>query len=190
MIRKEDTLLSKKVDLFKATQNIINTKGISHLTLDNIAKEANISKGGLLYHFPTKKALIEGGIKDVLKNYAIEMDKLHNEDHDDGGFLRSYAEVSLNNPQQLTSGLLAAVATDAELLQPIQDHYENWQEKITNDGLDPVIATIIRLTIDGIWFCELFGLAPLEKEFKEEVLEKLLDMTESNTMTTDENQSK
>lgn len=171
--------MSKKIDLFKATQEIINTKGISHLTLDNIAKEANISKGGLLYHFPNKKALIEGGIKDVLENYALEMNKRHQEDGTDGSFLRSYAEVSLNNPQQLTSGLLAAIATDPELLKPIQDHYDNWQEKITEDGLDPILATIIRLTIDGIWFCELFGLAPLEEKFKEELLDRLLSMTET-----------
>ncbi|QKY70229.1 TetR/AcrR family transcriptional regulator [Lentibacillus sp. CBA3610] len=171
--------MDKKMELFEAAQRIINTRGVSHLTLDNVAKEAGISKGGLLYHFPNKNALIEGGINGVLENYSEEMEKLDSKDTDIGHFLRSYAEVSLNNPQQLTSGLLAAIATDPELLKPIQDHYQNWQQKIEEDGLDPVTATIIRLTIDGLWFSDMFGLAPPEKELRKDLLERLFNLTQA-----------
>lgn len=114
--------MDKKIELFEAAQRIINTKGVSHLTLDNVAKEAGISKGGLLYHFPNKNALIEGGINAVLERYAEEMDNLDTKDTDNGHFLRSYTEVSLNNPQQMTSGLLAAIATDPDLLKPVQNY--------------------------------------------------------------------
>lgn len=171
-------MLSRKAELFKAAQKIINSKGVSHLTLDNIAKEAGISKGGLLYHFPSKNALIQEAIESVLESYATEMDKLTEKNPSTGQFIRSYAEVSLSNTQQLTSGLLAATATDPELLKPIQEYYDEWQKKIEDDGVDPVIATIIRLTVDGLWFCELFGLAPPEKEMREAVLEKLYELTE------------
>ncbi|MFD1362345.1 TetR/AcrR family transcriptional regulator [Lentibacillus salinarum] len=171
--------MDKKMELFEAAQRIINSKGVTHLTLENIAKEAGISKGGLLHHFPNKNALIQGGINAVLERYSEEMENLNTKDTGTGHFLRSYAEVSLNNPQQLTSGLLAATATDPELLKPIQNYYQSWQKKIEEDGLDPALATIIRLTIDGLWFCELFGLAPPEKELREDLLEKLFDLTQA-----------
>ncbi|SFE24074.1 DNA-binding transcriptional regulator, AcrR family [Lentibacillus persicus] len=171
--------MDKKMELFEAAQRIINSRGVSHLTLENIAKEAGMSKGGLLYHYPNKNALIEGGIKGVLENYAKEMENLNSQDTQNGHFLRSYAEVSLNNPQQLTSGLLAAISTNPELLQPIQDHYQNWQGKIEEDGLDPVLATIVRLTIDGLWFCDLFGLAPPEGELRKDLLERLFQLTQT-----------
>lgn len=167
------------MELFEAAQRIINSKGVSHLTLDNIAKEAGISKGGLLHYFPNKNALIREGISTVLENYAEEMEKLSSKDPNNGHFLRSYAEVSLNNPQQLTAGLMAAAATDLELLKPIQDHYESWQKKIEEDGLDPVLATMIRLTIDGLWFCDLFGLAPPEGELRKDLLERLVNLTQA-----------
>jgi AcrR family transcriptional regulator len=170
--------LDKRTELFKATQRIINSKGVSHLTLENIAKEAGISKGGLLHYFPNKNALIKEGITSVLENYSEEMEKLDAKDTDDGHFLRSFTEVSLNNPQQLTSGLIAAMAINPELLQPIQEHYENWQNKIEEDGLDSVSATIIRLAVDGLWFCDLFGLAPPEDELRKEVLEELMNLTQ------------
>ena len=37
-------------------------KGVAKLTLEAVAKEAGVSKGGLLYHFSNKEALIEGMI--------------------------------------------------------------------------------------------------------------------------------
>lgn len=170
--------MSRKAELFSAAQRIINTKGVSHLTLDNIAKEAGMSKGGLLHYFPNKDALISESITSVLENYSEDMDDIDAKDTAAGHFLRSYAEVSLNNPQQLTSGLIAATAINPELLKPIQDHYTNWQSKIEADGLDPVTATIIRLAVDGLWFCDLFGLAPPEGDLRKEVLEKLIHLTE------------
>lgn len=167
------------MELFKAAQRIINSKGVSHLTLENIAKEAGISKGGLLHYFPNKNALISESIKEVLENYSEEMEELDAKDDNAGHFLRSYTEVSLNNPQQLTSGLLAAIAINPDLLKPIQDHYKNWQSKIEDDELDPVLATIIRLAVDGLWFCDIFGLAPPEKELRKDILEKLIHLTQN-----------
>ncbi|QQK75749.1 TetR/AcrR family transcriptional regulator [Salicibibacter cibarius] len=171
--------MSKKMDdeLLEATQRVINERGVAYLTIENVAKEAGVSKGGLLYHFPSKSALIEGVIKEVLERYSEEMENLNTNDTDTGHFLRSYAEASLNNPQQLTAGLLAAIATDKELLKPVQNNYREWQERIENDGLDPIMATIYRLAIDGLWFCDIFGLAPPEEAHRRDVLEKLYRLT-------------
>ncbi|MDO8275460.1 MAG: TetR/AcrR family transcriptional regulator, partial [Serpentinimonas sp.] len=40
--------------LLEATNTVILRDGIAHLTLEAVAKEAGVSKGGLLYHFPSK----------------------------------------------------------------------------------------------------------------------------------------
>jgi len=170
--------LDKKEKLFQATQHLINTKGVSHLTLDNIAKEAGLSKGGLLHYFPNKNALISEAITSILEDYSEGMEELDEKDTNAGHFLRSFTEVSLNNPKQLTSGLLAAMSVNPELLNPIQEHYTKWQNKIEADGLDPITATIIRLAVDGLWFCDLFGLASPEGEFRKEILDKIEELTQ------------
>lgn len=46
--------------LLEAAAHIILTQGAAHLTLDQVAQAAGISKGGLLHHFPTKEALLIG----------------------------------------------------------------------------------------------------------------------------------
>src|SRR5687768_10416393 len=42
---------------------------LEKLTLDNVAKKANLSKGGLLHHFPKKDALIEELFDSSLQNF-------------------------------------------------------------------------------------------------------------------------
>lgn len=171
---KDKTLDSQLLD---AASNIIKNKGVAHLTLEKVAMEAGVSKGGLLYHFPNKKALIQGGLNAVIERYTEKLEKSSGKDNSPGHTLRAYVEVSLNDPQQMTSGLLAAIATDPELLKPFQDHYQEWQKRIEEDGLDPVQATIIRLAVDGLWFCDMFGLAPIESDLREKVLHELLNLT-------------
>jgi AcrR family transcriptional regulator len=41
-------------------------QGFGHVTLDAVAERAGVSKGGLLYHFPTKSDLVRG----LLSHYA------------------------------------------------------------------------------------------------------------------------
>ncbi|SDJ28552.1 TetR/AcrR family transcriptional regulator [Natribacillus halophilus] len=169
----------KKLDdeLLDATQRVINSRGVAYLTIENVAKEAGVSKGGLLYHFPSKNALIQGVIKEVLERYAEGMENINEKDVEKGHFIRSYAEASLNNPQQLKAGLLAAIATDQELLKPVQEFHEEWQEKIEDDGLDPILATIYRLIIDGLWFNDIFDLAPPKGELRRDVLDRFDRLT-------------
>jgi AcrR family transcriptional regulator len=46
--------------LLDAAERVVVESGATHLTLDAVAKSAGVSKGGLLYHFPSKEALLEG----------------------------------------------------------------------------------------------------------------------------------
>ncbi|MGC1728438.1 MAG: TetR/AcrR family transcriptional regulator, partial [Steroidobacteraceae bacterium] len=46
--------------LLDAAERLVAEMGAAHLTLDGVAKFAGVSKGGLLYHFPSKDSLLEG----------------------------------------------------------------------------------------------------------------------------------
>ncbi|MEN9308893.1 MAG: hypothetical protein RL173_2825, partial [Fibrobacterota bacterium] len=46
--------------ILQATATLVLAEGPSALTLEAAAKASGISKGGLLYHFPSKEALILG----------------------------------------------------------------------------------------------------------------------------------
>ena len=47
-------------------EGILLTEGPSSATLDAVAEQAGVSKGGLIYHFPSKAALLAGFGQRVL----------------------------------------------------------------------------------------------------------------------------
>ena len=49
--------------LLDATERSVVDAGSAHLTLDAVAQAAGVSKGGLLYYFPSKTAWLEGMIE-------------------------------------------------------------------------------------------------------------------------------
>ena len=49
--------------LFVSKVSEIKEEGVVKLTLEAVAQRAGVSKGGLLYHYPSKEALIKIGYK-------------------------------------------------------------------------------------------------------------------------------
>ena len=49
---------SKKSQLIQAALEIIDRKSLDALTYDSLAKASGMSKSGLLYHFPSRTALL------------------------------------------------------------------------------------------------------------------------------------
>lgn len=164
--------------LIEAASRVVVRDGVSRLTLDAVSKEAEVSKGGLLYHFPNKEALVVGLIEEQVGEFDASVEReIVYQGRGPGRWLRAYATASFQDEVgdvDAASGLLAAVATNPELMVAVQARFRAWQEKAEADGLDPALATVIRLAADGLTFAELFGLAPPTGELRARVLAQLL----------------
>src|SRR5687768_15624169 len=44
--------------ILEAAERVVGDVGAARMTLEGVAQAAGVSKGGLLYHFPTKEALL------------------------------------------------------------------------------------------------------------------------------------
>ena len=60
-----------KADLLKAARAVLLSGGIARLSMDRVAEQAGVSKGAIMYHFPTKRALQAALIED----YAEHLDR-------------------------------------------------------------------------------------------------------------------
>lgn len=169
---------ARKAILHAAT-TIVGRDGVAHLTIDAVAREAGLSKGGVLYHFPSKDALIVGMVTALIVEFEGEMRRATSDDPPPGRWLRTYVRASCGpegtSIEEQTS-LIAAVATNPRLLAPLQERYAAWQALAEADGLPPALATIIRLAVDGLWLADLFGLAPPRGELRAAVIETLLEL--------------
>ena len=172
---------TRKIDILNAASKIVSEQGIFSLTIEATAAEAGISKGGLLYHFRSKEVLVEKMVEHLARNYRDKISSHVEEDLDERGkWTRAYIDVTFKNSyknKNMHAGLLAAKAVNPNLLGPIREVYSEWQGDIENDGLDPVMATIIRLAADGIWLADLFDINPIEDEHKELIYEQLRKWT-------------
>lgn len=169
--------VSKRQKLLEAAALIVKEKGSDALTLDAVAKKAEVSKGGLLYHFSTKEALVEALVQHMNDIYKENVEGFVAKEGDaDGKWSRAFINVMRDKSaknKNTTAGMLAAQGINPELLKPLQDTYANWQHHMEHDGLDPVDATILRLAADGLWLSEIFGLGVLPQTLREQVLERL-----------------
>ena len=60
--------------LLAAAGRCIATRGAS-VSLDVIAREAGVSKGGLLHHFPTREDLLLALMQDLLDQFTAAVDR-------------------------------------------------------------------------------------------------------------------
>jgi AcrR family transcriptional regulator len=163
--------------LLDAASAVLLRDGAHAMTLEAVAAEAGVSKGGLLYHFPGKAPLLDALVERWNANLEVEVET--SRDDAPGGWVRAYlaASATLSDQERRTEiGLLAALAAEPERLAPVRERYERWQARVVDDGVDPADATIVRLAADGLWIAELLGIAPPEGELREAVLARLREL--------------
>jgi AcrR family transcriptional regulator len=157
--------------LLDAAAQVVRRDGPQNLTLDAVAAQAGVSKGGLLYHFRGKRELVEALVDRWLTEFQQDIDAAPD------GFARGYVRASAPGGVDAEElGLLAALVGEPSLLAPMRERYAVWQDRIEREGGDPVDTTVARLAADGLWFAELFGLAPPRGELRDAVLARLLTL--------------
>ena len=57
-----------------ATREVAVKYGVSQLTIDAVAEAAGVSKGGVLYHFPSKKSLITALMQQYVDHLSQELE--------------------------------------------------------------------------------------------------------------------
>jgi AcrR family transcriptional regulator len=173
---KQKTISSTtRTSILDAASKVILDQGVDALTLEAVAKEAGLSKGGLLYHFQTKRLLIEG----MLNRLIAEVDSWLEEElvKNDGDYLAAYIYASFKtNPERdkISNALFAAIANEPDLIKPLQARFFRMQGEIVAAAESPEIGTIIRLALDGLWISDLFGFAPPSLEMRKKMLDALL----------------
>lgn len=169
--------------ILDTAKQIILDSDFSLLTLDAVAQKANISKGGLLYHFPNKESLIKGLAKYIFDEYTFNFYKYAENDINESGkwtrALINTTKFDLDHNGELNVGILATSFLEPEISENISKGYMSILKKLENDKINPLTTTIIRHTLDGIYYTQLLNVAPLDKEKTEEVFQHLLEITKN-----------
>jgi len=84
-----------EADLVAVAVRVFAESGYEGTSIATIADQAGLSKQNLMYYFPTKQALYERVLDDVLDDWLERMDKLAAADQEPHAVLRAYVQAKL-----------------------------------------------------------------------------------------------
>lgn len=166
--------------IIESASELAQQTGPGNLSLDAVAARAGVSKGGLLYHFPTKTKLLEAMVAQFVDEFALSLAEREAADGESSdrlisAYLDLFVEQHVCN-RPPPSGLLAALAEDPSFLKPIRALERELLNRMTLEGSDPAVALITYLVIHGIRTMELLSLDIVNKEEIDLVLSRLRSM--------------
>jgi AcrR family transcriptional regulator len=164
---------SRRRQLLDAAIAVVRRDGAQALTLDAVAAEAGVSKGGVLYHFGSKRALIEGLTTRWLDDFEARLTR------DD--FAASYVracDLGAANPETSASefGMLAALIEHPEVLGMARERYAQWMDRMLGGALAREDAWLVRLAADGLWYSDLLRIAAPQGDDRRRLMERLLTL--------------
>ena len=161
--------------ILNALQRILVDEGSSGVTLEKVAAEAGVSKGGLLYHFKSKSDLYDG-----LARRHRTQEEANFLTARRVGVVETFLRVSSVESEESAAGLwalLTALRGTDELSDTAKNDvlfiFNGWSELLHEEIEDPVTAEIVRLVGDGLFLSALSGVPLPSPEVVEGVLRRL-----------------
>ena len=175
-------LPSSRDKIVDAAEKVVIEVGAAHMTLDAVAEKASVSKGGLLYHFASKEALLKAMLERRIQRFN-ETQKERSSELQNGPAreIKAYILSTLGRDRKtdrVGASLLAAIAHNPKLLDPAREDYRKRLNKLIPAGLGFERAAVIVLAVDGLRLLELLSLSPFNENKRKRVMEELLKLAD------------
>jgi AcrR family transcriptional regulator len=168
--------------VLEAAERVVVDVGAARLTLDAVSHAAGISKGGLLYHFPSKESLLSA----LAQRYVDSMQGCIATARDaiEEGTSRDLKACVLgvlgSDPRLKAMGavLLATAANDLALLEVIRERIVEHTRELSESNVDFARASIVLLAIDGLKMRESLRISVFTAEQREQIVNELIKLAD------------
>ncbi len=125
-LRRQDGRNTKQ-RILAAAEQVVFRDGVGHLALDTAAAEAGLSKGGILYHYPTRDSLVAAMVDRIIEQFEPDIARHLPEAGSPeaglpGAYARAYVRATVEpaaaGEERLGAALLATAAAEPALLVP------------------------------------------------------------------------
>lgn len=142
--------MSNKTRIVQAARTLAIDTG-SVPSLDDVAQHAGVSKGGLMHHFRSRAALMEGVAVQVIG----EMDQALAAAAERGEVVETWLRLSSSREEAALYRAMAILLTDPthltdDLMRTAAEAAVRWEQLFAEETGDPVAASVIRLVGDGM----------------------------------------
>lgn len=170
---------SRKAAL-EAALTIIARDGAGRLTLDAIARESGISKGGVMHHFKTKEAVL----KALLQLHAEQFEAFSRRFMATEGATHpepllaveiATSRELISTPHSVAFAILGAVVQEPSLLDFSREIDVKKLKAIKAEAADPQLATLRWAAGRGLALTRMLGICPIPDKECQQLFERLLD---------------
>jgi len=164
-------------EILEATLRVMIREGFSGVTMDAVARESGLSKGGVFHHFSSKEELFSGFLEfstqRALKVVRSQKEHLPSKeaaqtiramiatafpeavgkatgDRTDAGLLHAHRDFIL--------GIMAVGGLNRDLLGPLRDLRDGLCKEMLAEGEIGVEEILLWLSMDGLWMWRMIGL--------------------------------
>lgn len=144
---------SARERILDAFENILIRQGERAATLDAVAAEAEVSKGGLLYHFGSKDALVEGLVERLGQLVTADVVNIRTAP---AGVIDYFIRSSVNTESELDRAIIAATrlaqGSQPKAQEALRSMQRAWFEVVEESVGDAAVARAIMLMSDGLYY--------------------------------------
>jgi AcrR family transcriptional regulator len=174
---------SKREIILDAIVDLIERDGIGGLTFDAVAARTGITRGGLMYHFPSREALVLATHRHMAERWEKDMSEALGEAAAQAPAAERHAAYVRISSRAATRGellLMLESSGDATLGQIWVDVGERWAPPVPGAG-DPAALKrfIARLAADGLWMYDALSPRPIPPDIRDRISAELVAMIET-----------
>jgi AcrR family transcriptional regulator len=180
--------LTSRERILAAAVQVALREGVSSMTLDAVAREAKVSKGGLLYHFASKDELISA----MLEHHAARIQKtvearIAADPNPRGRWFRALVQTIhgceggdpvIPEMPRFMIAMLAASATNPQLLDPVRARLKAVRENLLEEGPNGVRQVALWPAIFGLMLWRHLGVLNDDDPVRQSIVAELLALAE------------
>lgn len=172
--------------ILDAAGNLFGVHGTG-VSLADVARAAGVSKGGLLYHFPSKDELLAGLAHHLMAQFRADVEQAAQSEPEGtpGRLTRAYIRVCFAEASDVTNlqdylALAVNLMVEPGLIELSRADAARWREDLFADGVDARAVRMIIAATDGSYASPLWG-AVLSDEDRSALEADLLALTRPST---------
>jgi AcrR family transcriptional regulator len=176
--------------VLQAALTIIARDGPARLTLDAIARESGMSKGGLTHQFPTKEAVL----KALLQHQIEHFDDFARRYLAEAGAASAQPQLAaqiatlreaITQPGSVALAILGALTQDPGLLSQTRAASGITIDAVKTEAADPQLALLRWAAAQGLTLMSVFGLNPLTDQECDQLFDRLGDDQQWSALSRD-----
>src|SRR5690606_9042980 len=166
---------NSRAKILAAAADVAREFGPGSVSLEAVASRAGVSKGGLLYYFPSKARLMQALVEHYLAEFRSSLSQAQA-----GGetlltaFIKRAAAECREKQPASRSWIFSAISQDPDFLSPLRSFHQQLFANLKEDNSDLKAVLICYLAIEGLRSMNLFDFDILYTDVRELLVVSLL----------------